>query len=116
MAAQLPQVPFTFDSGFPKSFKNDDDDWEDEEDEVSPSSTANPCCIPKNIRAYHMIRDNPEMWFGDTVIDDRDRALLSAEPVSFLELSQSSYVRKIVSLPADSAFSNTFLIFGLSTI
>ena len=67
---------------------------------VPVPTTDCPCCTPKNVRAYHMIRDDPGMWFRDTVIDDRDRALLSAERVSFVEYSQASYLRKIVRFSA----------------
>jgi len=59
-----------------------------------------PC--QKEARALAMLRKQPEAWFRGASIDDRDRALLFASPVSFINYSKGSYLRKMVSM-ADSA-------------
>lgn len=46
----------------------------------------------KSTRAYQMLRKNPTKWFGDAPIEDRDRALLNAEPVWFVTYSNQNYM------------------------
>ncbi|MCJ1334290.1 hypothetical protein MMC10_010998, partial [Thelotrema lepadinum] len=46
-------------------------------------------------RARCMLRSYPDLWFRKATIEDRDRALLDAEPVSFVEYGNASYLRKI---------------------
>ena len=47
-----------------------------------------------------MLRSYPDLWFRKATIEDRDRALLDAEPVSFVEYGNASYLRKIVGFPS----------------
>ena len=46
--------------------------------------------------AHYYLRQFPVKWFGDAVMDDRDRALLAAEQVSFVDFNRENYLRKIV--------------------
>jgi hypothetical protein len=58
--------------------------------------------VAKTSVALEWIRSNPESWFRDLSIDERDHALLNANPVSFMRYDQSSFVRKIYHLKEGS--------------
>ncbi|KAI0136737.1 hypothetical protein BJ170DRAFT_603009 [Xylariales sp. AK1849] len=49
----------------------------------------------KSARALRMIRVKSKIWFKSHAVDDRDRALLDAEPVSFMDYTQRNYVCNI---------------------
>ena len=63
---------------------------------ISPTESC-PIHAPKAAQARCMLRSHPEKWVGKAPLDARDRALLDAEPVSFVDYSQGSFLRKIVS-------------------
>jgi hypothetical protein len=48
--------------------------------------------------ALYMLQDKPLAWFRDAPIDMRDLNLIRAEPVPWLDYSQRSYLRKMVSV------------------
>ncbi|KAK5100789.1 hypothetical protein LTR24_000935 [Lithohypha guttulata] len=68
-----------------------------------------PC--QKEARALAMLRKQPEAWFRGASIDDRDRALLFASPIPFIDYSKGSYLRKMVSI-ADSAKMPELIMFS----
>lgn len=50
----------------------------------------------KAATALDLITKSPQLWFPENGPDERDEALLSAVPVSFVNYSQGSYLRKMV--------------------
>lgn len=61
------------------------------------TAPAASCVCNKHCQAYSMICKSPELWFGDTIIDDRDRALLTGNRSPLFEYSQRSYLKRLVS-------------------
>ena len=55
------------------------------------------------------MRSSPAKWFRNVPVDDRDRALLAANPPQDFKL-QASYLRKIVSLHLIATYSLAVLI------
>lgn len=58
----------------------------------------NPLITGKARKALRMISSKPELWFKDATFDERDKALLSARPVRFVDYEKGSFLRKIVSI------------------
>lgn len=58
----------------------------------------NPALKGKERDALCWVSSQPELCFKDTTIEERDKALLSADPVSFVDYKKGSFLRKIVSL------------------
>ncbi|KAM0819341.1 hypothetical protein AB5N19_05156 [Seiridium cardinale] len=54
--------------------------------------------VKKDKEARKLIRKKTKAWFRDAPIDDRDRALINAQHVSFVEYGQASYLRKVYHL------------------
>ncbi|KAI0156770.1 hypothetical protein GGR57DRAFT_501158 [Xylariaceae sp. FL1272] len=54
--------------------------------------------MPKYFRARCMMRSHPQDWFRDQDVDTRDRALLDAEFLPFVQYNQASYVRKMYTM------------------
>lgn len=52
---------------------------------------------PKWSQALELIRHKPQDWFREQPIDDRDRALLNARPMSCFDLGKKSFLKKMVS-------------------
>ncbi|KAH9909288.1 hypothetical protein F4778DRAFT_793299 [Xylariomycetidae sp. FL2044] len=61
----------------------------------------------KHHLALHLMRTNPELWFRGQTIEDRDRVLLTADPVWFVEYTQRSYLRKLYHMKAGQPFGMT---------
>jgi hypothetical protein len=51
---------------------------------------------PKWVVGHQMLRSNPEKWFRDTQIDDRDLALINADPSPWIDIGQDSYLKHVV--------------------
>ncbi|KAI1085088.1 hypothetical protein F5B20DRAFT_575553 [Whalleya microplaca] len=62
--------------------------------------------VSKSVYAGNLLRIWPEGWFRDKSIDDRDRALLSAEPVDFVDynLDNANFLRSIYCAKQDENF------------
>ncbi|KIW27336.1 uncharacterized protein PV07_07084 [Cladophialophora immunda] len=63
--------------------------------------------IPRARVALSLLHNNPSAWFRDATIEPRDRELIAAEPVSFLDYSARSYLRKIYHMKAGENFKMT---------
>lgn len=61
------------------------------------SPFPNPALKGKERDALCWILSQPKLWFKDTTIEERDKALLAADPVSFVDYKKGSFLRKIVS-------------------
>lgn len=51
---------------------------------------------PKWVRGHKLLRDDPSQWFRGTQIDDRDIALINADPVPWINIGQQSYLKHVV--------------------
>jgi hypothetical protein len=49
--------------------------------------------------AHCILKHNPGACFRDAAIEQRDRDLIDAQPVDFLDYAKGSFLRKIVSQP-----------------
>lgn len=57
---------------------------------------------PKWVRGHKLLRDDPSQWFRGTQIDDRDLALINADPVPWINIGQQSFLKHVVrSRPAN---------------
>jgi hypothetical protein len=50
----------------------------------------------KEDTALCLIRTDPSLWCGPDGVDERDKALLFAPRVAFLDYNKGSYLRKLV--------------------
>lgn len=50
----------------------------------------------KAVVARRMMCSVPGAWFREAILDERDRALLDAEPVYFVNYAKGSFVRTMV--------------------
>lgn len=51
---------------------------------------------PKWIKGHKLLRDYPNKWFRGTQIDDRDRALINASRMPWLNVGQQSFLKHVV--------------------
>ncbi|KAI1270369.1 hypothetical protein F5Y18DRAFT_421861 [Xylariaceae sp. FL1019] len=54
--------------------------------------------IPKSFEARNMMCSHPEEWFRDQEVDARDRALLNAAFLPFVQYNQTSFVREMYTM------------------
>jgi len=55
--------------------------------------------IPKWFQIFATVKNKPKEWFRREPMDARDRALLKATRVNWMDYGKGSYLRKIVSEP-----------------
>ncbi|KAI1843391.1 hypothetical protein JX266_010388 [Neoarthrinium moseri] len=65
------------------------------------------CTMSKGDRARRLLRLETESWFRGYTIDERDRALLDADNVSFVDYTAGNYVRKLFHMKRGEQFGET---------
>lgn len=72
---------------------------------IAAAAATNPHWLAlrqKEARALALPREQPEAWFRGATMDDRDRALLFASSIPFINYIKGSYLRKVVSIAESS--------------
>ncbi|KAG6362697.1 hypothetical protein INS49_007790 [Diaporthe citri] len=62
---------------------------------------------PKWVTGHKLLRDDPSQWFRGTQVDDRDLALINADPVPWIDIGQQSYLKHVHHKLKDQPFKTT---------